>query len=226
MTLILNILHEEMSVLGADKNAIAEWSIPPMSFGSVPPGKGKAVQDFNKITMNSSRTLVLGIAGITHNHRYTRQIELSNNIDDGLLAIRKHIEGFVPIYDRASLDALTSFTKNEGIATFFDTSMDCYFSYKYLFSPVELQARLHRGSGEVKILYAGSGTRYFEGKKGLADIAEFKSSIKNSCAPEDCISWMKDVYKRVSESDPEIGCEPDFLISTKTNLGYSSFERG
>lgn len=226
MTLILNILHKDMSVLAADKKAKAEWPISPMSFTAVPPGKGHVVHDFNKVTMNSSRTLALGIAGLTQNHCYTQEIEQSGNVDDGLRAIRKHIEGFVPIYDRASLSTLTSFMTNEGIATFFDQSLGGYFSYKYLFSPIEFQARLHRGTGEIRILRAGSGIKYFDGEDGLADIAEFISSTKNSSTPEACLSWMKDVYKRVNESDPEIGDEPVFLVSTKTNLGFSSFAHG
>lgn len=224
MTLILNILHKDMSVLAADKKAKAEWTMSPLSFSTVPVGKGHMVHDFNKFTVNSRRTQALGIAGITQNHRYTQKIEQSDNIDDGLRAIRKHIEDFAPIYDRASLSTLTEYTRNEGIATFFDQCLGGYFTYKYLFSPIEFQARLHRGADEVKILYAGSGIRYFEADNGLADIAEFKSSAKFACSPKDCISWMKDVYKRVSERDPEIGDDPAFLVSNKTDIGYGAFE--
>lgn len=92
MTLILNILHKDMSVLAADKKARAEWSISPTSFSTVPPGKGCVVHDFNKVTMNSRRTLALGIAGHAPDHFYIQEIERSDNIDDGLRAIRKHIE--------------------------------------------------------------------------------------------------------------------------------------
>lgn len=222
MTLILNVLHEDMSVLAADKMARAEWSISPMSFSTVPPGKGYVVHDFNKVTMNSSRTLALGIAGLTQDHGYTQKIAHSEKIDDALRVIRKHIEGFVPIYDRSRLRTLSQFSSNEGIATFFDQSVGNYYAYKYLFSPIEFQARLHRGTDEVKILFAGSGSKYLKGECGQTDIAEFISSSKNSCTLEECMSWMNYVYKRVNQSDPEIGDEPVFLTSTK----YSSFEYG
>lgn len=105
-----------MSVLAADKMARPVWSISPMSFSSVPPGKGYAVHDFNKVTINSSRTLALGIAGLTQDHGYTQKIERSEKIDDALQAIRKHIEGFVPIYDRGKLRKLSQFSANEGMA--------------------------------------------------------------------------------------------------------------
>lgn len=116
MTLILNVLHKDMSVLAAEIMARAEWSISPMSFSSVPLGKGYAVHDFNKVTINSSRTLALGIAGLTQDHGYTQKIERSEKIDDALQAIRKHIEGFVPIYDRGKLRKLSQFSANEGMA--------------------------------------------------------------------------------------------------------------
>lgn len=224
MTLLLNILHKDMSILAADENARAEWLISPVSFTTPPPAKDKVVHDFNKVTMNSSGTLALGIAGLTRDHCYTQEIEQSDSIDDGLRTIRKHIEGFVPIYDRASLSKLTSFMTNEGIATFFDESMGSYFTYKYLFSPIEFQARLHRGTDEAKILCAGSGIKYLEGEHGLADIAEFISSAKNSCTPEECISWIKTLYKMASESYPEIGENPAIFVSTRSSLGCSPFE--
>lgn len=224
MTLILNILHKDMSVLAADKNAIAEWLVSPMSFFAVRSDKGHLVLDFNKLTMNSSRTLALGIAGLTKDHCYTQQIEQSNTIDDGLRIIRKHIEDFVPSYDRASLRVLSTFRANEGIATFYDQNMGNYFTYKYLFSPIELQARLHRGSDEVKVFYAGSATKHFVGENRLAEIAELIPLTESLNTPEECIHWMKEVYKRVSESDPEIGGVPTILVSTRSNLAYRSFE--
>lgn len=217
MTLILNILHKDMSILAADRKARAEWPVSSMSFTTVPASSGQVINDFNKFTMNSSRTLALGIAGCTQDHCYTQAIEQSDNIDEGLRTIRKHIENFVPIYDRANLSTLTSFMTNEGIASFFDQNMGIYFTSKYLFSPIEIQTRLHRATDEVKIFRAGSGSKYFEGKDGLASIDSFIFSAKNSRSPEECITWLQDVYKRVSDCDPDSGAEPVFLVSTRSN---------
>lgn len=226
MTLILNILHKDMSILAADKRAQAEWSSSPLIYSTAPPSKGQVVNDFNKFTLNTCGTLALVIAGITKDHSYTLEVERSESIDESLRSIRKHIESFVPIYDRAVLAKLRSFMPNEGIATFFDQSMGGYFTYQYLFSPIELRSRLLRGAEEVKVLYAGSGVKYFEQGEGLADIEKFKSSNKNSYMPCECISWVKDLYKRVSVFDPEIGDEPDFLVSTRDNHWFSASKHG
>lgn len=70
------------------------------------------VHDYKKITLNSCRSLALGIAGHTQDHYYTQAIERSISIDEGLWIVRKHMEGFLRVHDLASLSTLTSFTVN------------------------------------------------------------------------------------------------------------------
>lgn len=222
MTLILNVLHKDMSILAADGKAIAEWPVSAGSVTTAPSGRGCIVQDFNKITLNSTRTLALGIAGSTQDHGYTQVIERSSCFDEGLYTIRRHMEGFVPVYDRATLSTLTSFTANEGIASFFDQSMGMYFTSKYLFSPVEIRTRLHRANDDVKVFSSGSGSKYFEGENGLADIESLITLTKCSCTPEACISWLKDAFKRVGDFDPESGVDPMFVVSTRSNPKFHS----
>jgi hypothetical protein len=226
MTLILNILHKNMSILAADKKAIAEWSVSEGGFTTVPNSRGPIVDDFNKITVNLSKTLALGIAGLTKDHGYIHAIEQSEFIDEGLRTIREHIESFVPIYDRVNLNKLTQFMANEGIASFFDQSTGKYFSSKYLFSPVEIQARLHRATDEIKVFYAGSGSKYFRGPEGLGSIDSFTASIKDSCTPELCISWLQDVYKSASYEDPESGADAICFISTRSQPEFRSWPNG
>lgn len=223
MTLILNILHKDMSILAADKKARAEWSVSVGAITTVPSGRGPIIHDFNKITINSSRTLALGISGQDQDHDYIQAIKQSESIDEGLRTIRGHIESFVPIYDRVSLSTLTQFSVNEGIASFFDQSTGKYFSSKYLFSPIEIQTRLHRATDEIKVFYAGSGSKYFKLQEGLASISSLTTLVRDSCTPEFCISWLQEVYKRASGEDPESGAEAVFFISTRTQPEFRSW---
>lgn len=216
MTLILNVLHKDISILAADKQARAVWPVSAMSFSTVPASGGTVVSDFNKVTMNRSRALAVGIAGNTQDHCYTKEIEETESIDESLRVIRNHIQRSVPVYDRARLSNLSSFVPNEAIATFFDHGMGMYFANKYLFSPVEVQARLYRATDEVQVFLAGSGRKYMEGQEGLAVLASFKASVRTSCTPEACISWLQHAYKLVAASDPEIGAEPMFVLSTRS----------
>lgn len=166
--------------------------------------------------------LAVGIAGNTQDHSYTMEIESSDSIDDGLLAIRDHIENSVPVYDYAKLSNLSSLTANEGIATFFDQRTGMYFSEKYLFSPIEVQARLYRATDEVQVFRAGSGRKYMDGQEGLAAIDSFTTSVGTSCTPEACISWLQHIYRLVAASDPEIGAEPALFLSTRSSPEFRS----
>jgi len=152
-------------------------------------------------------------------------IERSANIDDWFLTIRKHMEGFLRVHNRSSLSTLTSFMVNQGIASFFDRDADSYFTHTFRFSPVESQTRLHGPIDGAKIFRAGSGGEHFETAVGLANIESFIASTKNSCTLETCIPWMRDAYRKVSESDPDSGGEPVFVVSTRSEPKFRFIER-
>lgn len=217
MTFILNVLHKDMSILAADQRAIAEWPVVTPLDMAVDAGGGSIIHDYKKITLNSSKNLALGISGHTQYHGYTQTVERSVGIDEVLLTIRKHMDEFLHFHDRTSLSALTSFTANQGIASFFDQDLAMYFSNTFLFSPVENQTRLHRGTDVVKLFHAGSGGKHFEKVVGSRDIDAFIASTKNACTPEDCILWMQDAYRKVSASDANSGAEAVFAVSTRSD---------
>lgn len=220
MTFILNILHRDMSLLAADRRAIAEWSVEGRSSASSRDSGGQIVDNYEKISLSLGGGVALGIAGYTQDHYYLPSIKMCAGIDEMLLKIRRHMEGFVRIHDRRSLARATSFMANQGIASFFDEYADSYFTSTYLFSPVESQSRLHRGAEEAKVLYAGSGSMQFENVIGAAGIHEFVSSVGTACTPEACIAWLEEVYKKVSEGDAGTGSEALFVASTRSNLKF------
>jgi hypothetical protein len=213
-----------MSILAADRFAIAG---PPMAAARdlvVRAGVGSIVHDYQKIILNANGSVALGIAGQTQDHYYTQSIEQSVSIDEGLSIIQKHIAKFLRFYDRKNLSTLSSFTLNQGIASFFDQEASMYFTNAFLFSPVYNQTRLHRGTDEVKVLYAGSGSEHFEKDGGAEDIKTLIAATKNSCSPDDYIPWMLDVFMKVSSSDPNTGAKPDFAVSSRNNPKFRFIE--
>jgi hypothetical protein len=225
VTFILNVLHRDMSILAADRKAIAEWPVSSTSGIAIPARGSSVVDDFNKITLNSTGSLAVGIAGNTQDHYYTQAIEWSVSVDEGLLTIRKHMERFLSVHDRPGLSTLTTFTVNQGIASFFDKDTGMYFSNTFLFSPVRNETRLHRAADDVKIFHAGSGSEHFEKAVGLIDIDSFLASAKNAHTPESCIPWMQEAFKRVSVSDTGSGAEAMFVVSTRSSPKFRTIER-
>jgi hypothetical protein len=196
--------------LAADQLAIAGRPVAAALDMAVHPVGGFTVHDYQKITLNSNGSLALGIAGQTQDHCYTQLIKHSASIDDGISIIQKHMTEFLRFYDRINLSTLSSFTVNQGIASFFDEQAATYFSNAFSFSPVHNQTRLYPGADEVKVFHVGTGSEHFEKLGGLEDIKTLIDATKNSCTPEGCISWMLDAFKKVSASDANTG--------TNTNL--------
>ena len=96
--------------------ARAEWSISPMSFSSVPAGKSYAVHGVNKVTINSSRTLALGIAGLTQDHSYTQKIEHSKKSMSRYKRFESTSKVLCLSTIAAKLRKLSQFRANEGKA--------------------------------------------------------------------------------------------------------------
>lgn len=209
VTFILNILHREMSILAADRKAIAGSQVAASPETST-------VYDYKKITLHASRSLALGTAGNTQDHYYAPTLYPNTSIDEVMCKIRKHMEGFLQIHDRSGLSTLSSFMVNEGIVSFFDRDAGSYFSYRFLFSPVCNQNRLYRAKDEVQIFTAGSGSKSYEKAVDKEEIDSFIASTK-SCTPEACISWIQNIYKKVSAYDVNSGPEAMFAVSTKSN---------
>ena len=218
---MLNVLHRDISILAADRKAIAGGLNLAAPETSAP-----AVNDFNKITLNPSLHLAIGVAGNTHEHFYLPEIRLSTSVSEVLSKIRKNMEYFLRVNDRAFLKSLPPFMVNQAIVTFFDKDAGMYCTNTFLFSPVENQTRIHSGGDVAKIFHAGSGSQHFEEAVGLECIKSFISSINSSCTPEACIPWMQEAFEKVSAKDQYSGSEAVFVVSTRENPRFSKWERG
>lgn len=221
MTLILNILHRDISILAADRRAIAgglNLTAPEIS--------ATAVNDFNKITVNPSLHLAIGIAGNTHEHFYLPEIRFSTSINEVLSKIRRNMEHCLHVNDRAFLKSLPPFMVNQALVTFFDKASEMYCTNTFLFSPVENHTRIHSGGDIAKIFHAGSGSQYFEEAVGMEWIKSFLSSISSSCTAETCIPWMQDTFEKVSAKDQYSGPEAVFFVSTRENPSFSKWASG
>ena len=225
MTFILNVLHRDISIIAADRKAIAGGLNPAAPEMSARTEGGSITNDFNKITLNPSLSLAIGIAGNTHEHFYLPEIRLSGSIGEVLSKIRKNMEYFLRVNDRTMLKSLPPFMVNQSIVTFFDKEADIYCTNTFLFSPVENQTRLHSGGDVAKVFYAGSGSKHFERAVGLESIESFISSTKISCTPEACIPWMKNAFEKVSAKDQYSGPEAVFFVSARANPKFSKWER-
>lgn len=216
MTLILNILNKEMSILAADDKAFAGG----YNRGST---ESNAIYDFNKITLHASEDLALGIAGNTQEHYYQPELFQNSSIDDVIEKIRKHMGNYLRVHNRPSLSKLESFEVNDGILTFYDKDIESYFTYTFLFSPVHNQNRLYRGKENVQIFISGSGSKTYEELINKSEIKDYKATSTHKVALESCIQWVSDVFVKVGAIDSTCGTNAKIFISTKTNTKFYEY---
>ena len=104
MTFILNILHKDISILAADKHAV------PIGGAQNKP----SINNYQKITLNSSNNFALGISGYTHEHAYTPEISFASGADECISKIRRYMDSFLKIHDRKGLNELDDIKQGWG----------------------------------------------------------------------------------------------------------------
>jgi len=200
MTFILNILHRDLSILAADKQA---FSVQQTDAAKPIPVAG----DCRKITLNSAKDFAVGISGYTQDHFYFPEITFSSSADECIRKIRRNMESALCTDDRKSLNQLEDFMINEGIATFYDDSLAMFYTSTYLFSPIEIHTKLHRGTDKIKVLHAGTGSQYFNNDLLIDDVTQL----------DDVISAIKEAYNHVSQNDKFTGAEVSIFVSNRSD---------
>jgi len=211
-----------MSILAADKKAVADW---PSISGF--PSRGKAVvHDQKKITMNLNGQMAIGVAGYSDHNSYIGEFEKSESVSSGLLIIRRHMERFLQVDDLVSLIKSASPFVNECIASFYDESTQTYFTNEFQFNEFTNKTYLHRASDGVKLFCAGSGRNHFDLASGVMEIQSLAASNESACFQEACIDWMQNIFKLVSAKDDGCGSEAMFVISNRINREFRVLDRG
>lgn len=215
MTFILNVLHEDMSILAADKRAVAEL---PSIWGAGFPSRGEAVcHDFKKISLNSNCSLAIATSGYSEHNFYIGEVEGSESVNEGLLIIRNHMGRFLRIDDRASLIKIASPFENECIATFYDAETETFFTNEFGFNEFSNRTRLHRAVDEVKVFAAGSGRVNFDLTSAIDEVRFLAGKCDESELQGILISWMSEAFKKVSIKNQECGAEAMFAVATRMN---------
>ena len=210
MTLILNVLHKDWSLIAADQRAFTI-------------GADAVVNNYRKISVHQKGQLAIGIAGQTQEHEYAYEIDLSVGVDEVILKIRQHMDKFLRVHDRVGLATLTEVRQNQSIVSFFDEDARHFFTNEFLFSPIQSNTRLHRGRKEgAQLICIGSGAASLRKYIGIQEIDSFVASIDSPSKPESCFSWIKAAFEKVSALDHEVGHAPLFAVATRDSPRFRS----
>jgi len=225
MTFVLNVLHDEYSLLAADRQANVDGPAT-IKVGSVTihAQKGATINGYRKMKVSKCGAVAIGVAGTIKEHGYVDNFENVEGVEGSVKAVLDSIQNFFLSPDRSQNFSKPEVMRNEGIATFFDMAASRYFSLLYLYSHLAANTYwFNVASGSAHLLHVGSGSGQFEKAVGLDEINRFIASIKSNPDPRACIDWIKDAFGKVSLVAKGVGKEPEFLLSTRSERAFKSF---
>ena len=225
MTFVLNVLHDEYSLLAADRQANIEGPTTiKMANTTVQSPEGLKIEGISKMKANKCGAVAVGIAGSLKAHTYFDSFQRIDGVDNSIKAILDTMRSFFWSPGHGQSPSTDQVRGNEGIATFFNAVESKYLSLLYIFSPShQISSWNYVESGSAKLLHLGTGSSEFEKTVGLEEINRFIESIKSSRDPRAGIDWIKDAFEKVSLVAKGVGKTPEFLLSTRAALPFKMF---
>ena len=215
MTFIVNILHEDFSIICSDRKASSEGPTTIKANGiTIHAEKGATIHGFKKLYFSRGMTAALGISGNANQHSYIEEFEKSEHVLSALTLVRSHMEDFLQ-EDYTSLSLSKSFTSNEAVGTYYSSEVDSFFSNIFEFSPIHNYTRLYMGSDSAKLISVGSGGRAFSSDTQLEELKQSFPSNESLSNIQLYLAWIKRAYREVSAVDEHTGEEVIAFLATK-----------
>lgn len=229
MTLIINVLHKDFSLLAADRQANASGPTT-ITIGNLRvelPNGGKIIGLFPKVITTANGTAALGSSGTTAEHTYLEAFKSATSAEMGLRAVRDVAHGFFDFNERELLLRGEIQMINSSITSFFDAEKDSFWSFiinytRFAFSQ-SVYAR--RVNASAQIFSVGSGhdalARILDGEEH----DKFIASITKSWREMDLALWLERCFKAVSDEDNTVGDTYDALIAHRNDPFFRPLAR-
>ena len=222
MTLILNLLHKDFSILVADRRASSSGPVT-LEAGNlvVTATKGITIDGFNRLFLSKDSRCAIWVSGAAEEHvPYVSDVQRSV----GVHKIREIIHGFLVGYPTHESSAKVRFGStiklNAGILTYFEPTIERFYTQCYEFSLVRLAATLCTGEETVTRFTVGSGSIAEIDEKANVRFEEYHQSIKTIADID--MGEIKAFYKAVSDVDPDVGTEISVLAASRSALCFTS----
>lgn len=224
MTFILNILNAEFSLLAADTKAT---SVGPATITigkfSIESRSGITLEGVRKVRVNSNGSLAFASAGNTQEHSYGEAIERGVSANEAMLAIRRHMEEFLVVNDRAAALQAIPAMEQSAILTAYDRDNATYFTNLCVFGPLHNATKLYFPPQDTAFLInSGSGGAVFEKSVGLDEIRRFATAVRSLEAIPQCVEWLRTAFEKVSANDPGSGAGFSAVVSTRNNPKFEA----
>lgn len=235
MTLIVGFVHEDFALLFADKKAIAKGP-SKLTLGNITieSTQGITLNGYNKSTLNSDKTAVVGIAGNAQSHTYLEAFSKSKNYNESIDVIANFIKNFSsPLERRFTAELEKIDIRQQAIIPFFNSDSNKFCMARFSANEYNCETEALSTLPTHYILRcAGSGASGFIQLVNLPSATQ----VVNNFLPlplgkgygvaeiSTLINQFKRMYEAVSCVEETVSSEVDVWFATKECPTFELFK--
>lgn len=219
MTLILNVLHKDFSVIAGDKllNASGPATLSMSGLTIKLPTGGKIHGAYPKVITSKGGSTAVGSAGVVAEHTYLEGVRSAEAPSEALRAVREAAYGAFNFHERDRLLASEGQMINESMVSFFDVEKKAFWTFILTYTRFESHqfAYARRQNATAQIFSIGSGNGTLHEKVPEEDFNAFVASIETEWTEEAIGVWLDQLFGVVGEHNDTVSVEYDAWIATR-----------
>jgi len=226
MTLIVNVLHKDFTLLAADKlaNAAGPATITMGRLTINLPNGGSVTGLFPKVITAANGCAAAGSAGVIAEHTYVDAFKATTTPEDALAAIRNAAQDFFDFAERDQYLEGKGQMINESIVSFFDVAKSAFWTFIIKYTRFESHQFVYARNKNPKayVFSTGSGNATLHEKVPEEEMQQFIDSIADEWSESQLVQWLDKIFRIVSENNKTVGATYDSMIATRDNPVFRS----
>lgn len=219
MTLVINVLHKDFSLLAADRqaNAHGPTTITAGRLTIKLSNGGTITGLFPKVITTANGTAAVGIAGTIAEHTYTDAFKAATSAEAGLNIVREAAFNFFDFNERERFILREGQMVNSSITSFFDAEKEAFWSFVNSYTRFAYSQSVYarKANTTAEIFSIGSGHETLAKIIDGEEIAAFTASIAEDWSEADLTQWLERCYRSVSAENKTVGASFDAYIATR-----------
>ena len=229
MTLIVNVLHKDFSLLAGDRlaNATGPATITIGAMTISMPNGGKIIGAYPKLVTTPNRAAAIGGAGTVSEHRFMAAVQSADSPLQALSQVRNAIHESFSFEERDRyLDSQPQMV-NEALLTFFDEEKAAFWTFVFKYTRFESHQfpYARRANPEAQVFWLGSGGNALREQFPAETIQAFVDALREDWTETQLAEWLDEIYSVVATHNDTVSAEYDGLIATRDESVFRPLRR-
>lgn len=219
MTLIVNVLHRDFTLLAGDRlaNASGPVTVTAGSLTIKMPAGGKITGLFPKVITSKGGRAAVGAAGTIADHTFREAFQAADSPESALGAVRATAHDFFDFSARDYFIDGVAQMRNEVITTFYDQEKSAFWTF--IIDYTKFQSNQYtfarKTNPKAEVLSVGSGTKTMRERVSTEEIHRFLDAVTDNWSERQLAEWLGSVFKVVSEVNESVSESYEAVIATR-----------